>query len=184
MRQEATESLIIKHEGLIYYTLDLIGCKRTDEALSVAYEALWRAIETFDSKLGTKFSTYAVTCIRNAIYDLYRSQREVMSHEVFLEDLKIDIGREDTRPDEIEPTERYIFVQEAVDEVLKRLPDKKRSIAVSWIGSNRSTTAIAKDVGCSQSYVSQVVGQVKYLIRQELINAGYSPDSVKDTEDV
>ena len=175
MRHDTTEQIIIKNEGLIYYTLDLLNCKYSDEAVSVAYEALWRSIETFDESRGVQFSTYAVTCIRNAIWDLFRQQKEVNEHEVPLEDMII--GRCDPEIEQPELTETQRYVREAVDDALKTFSGKKLQIAKTWIESEMSATAIADEVGCSQSYASQVIGQVKYVIRQELINAGYSPDS-------
>ena len=174
MKQDTTEQLIIKHEGLVFYTMDMLNCKHTDEAISVGYEALWRAIETFDSSKKVKFSTYAVTCIRNAIWDMYRTQREVSAHEVFIEDLQVELGCNDTNLNPPEPSQSYLLVQEAVDEALKKLSGKKRQIAIAWIGSKMSATAIAQEVGCSQSYVSQVIGQVKHIIKKELVDAGYS----------
>ena len=173
MRQDTTEQIIIKNEGLIYYTLDLLNCKYSDEALSVAYEALWRSAETFNKSLGVKFSTYAVTCIKNAVYDLFRRQREILEYEIPLEDLVL--GRCDPEIEQEGLTETQEYVRQAVDDALKTFSGKKQQIAKIWIESNLSATAIANEVGCSQSYASQVINQVKYVIRQELINAGYSP---------
>lgn len=184
MKQDTTEQLIIKHEGLVYYTLDMLNCKYSDEAISIGYEALWRAIETFNENYGTKFSTYAVTCIRNAIWDMYRAQKEIDDHEFFLEDLQRELGRCDPALDSPEPTERHLIVQEAVDETLKKLSGKKRQIVVTWIGSMMSATAIAQEVGCSQSYVSQIIGQAKYMIKKELLNAGYSYESTDDSSNI
>ena len=181
MKQDTTEQLIIKHEGLVFFTMDLLNCKHTDEAISVGYEALWRAIETFDSSKGIKFSTYAVTCIRNAIWDMYRTQKEVLEHEVYIEDLQVELGRYDAKIDPPEPSQSYLLVQEAVDEALKKLSGKKRQIAIAWIGSRMSATAIAQEVGCSQSYVSQVISQVKYIIKKELADAGYCVKSTFDS---
>lgn len=174
MKRDTTEQLIIKHEGLVFYTMDMLNCKHTDEAISVGYEALWRAIETFDNSKNVKFSTYAVTCIRNAIWDMYRTQKEVSEHEIFIEDLQSELGYCDTALEQPEPTQNYLIVQEAVDDALKKLSGKKRQIAIEWIGSKMSATAIAQEVGCSQSYVSQVIGQVKHIIKKELVDAGYS----------
>lgn len=181
MKRDTTEQLIIKNEGLVYYTLDMLNCKYSDEAISVGYEALWRAIETYDKSRNIKFSTYAVTCIRNAIWDMFRAQKEVSDNEVFIEDLQQELGRCDATLEPAEPTERYLIVQEAVDEALKKLKGKKRQIAVIWIGRKMSATAIAQEVGCSQSYVSQVIGQVKNLVKKELVDAGYSLEPTIDS---
>lgn len=177
MKRDTTEQQILEHEGLIFYTMDMLNCKRTDEAISVGYEALWRAIESYDSSRNTQFSTYAVTCIKNAIWDMYRTQKEVATHEIFLEDLQVELGRRDTEMEKPEPTERYLVVQEAVDDALKKLKGKKHQIAITWLTSMMSATAIADEVGCSQSYVSQTISQVKNLIKKELVDAGYSFES-------
>ena len=175
MRQDTIEEQLIKHEGLIYYTLDMLNCKYSDEAISIAYEALWRSIETFDEERDIQFSTYAVTCIRNAIWDMYRKQREVYENEVSLEDLIL--GRCDPVIEPPEVTRSQLYVRIAVDEALSKLSGKKLLIAKMWIVTFMSATAIAQEVGCSQSYASQVINQVKYMIKQELINAGYSPSA-------
>lgn len=183
MKQDTTEQLIIENEGLVYYTLDLLNCKYSDEAISVGYEALWRAIETFDISKNVKFSTYAVTCIRNAIWDMFRAQKEVSDNEVFLDDLQYELGRGDAGIEKPEPTEQYLIVQEAVDEALKKLKGKKKQIAITWISSKMSATAIADEVGCSQSYASQTISQVKNLIKKELVDVGYSLESAINSTD-
>ena len=172
MKQDTIEAQLIKHEGLIYYTLDMLNCKYSDEAISIAYEALWHSIETFDETRGVKFSTYAVTCMRNAIWDMFRKQKEVLEHEVSIENFVIGCYDKEIDPPEV--TETQLYVREAVDEALNRLSGKKLQIAELWVSNFMSATAIAQEVGCSQSYASQVIGQVKYMIKQELINAGYS----------
>lgn len=65
------EQLVIDNQGLIYYCLkkyDLFqNTSELDDVVSVGQVALVSAANTFDSTKGIKFSTYAVTCIRNSI---------------------------------------------------------------------------------------------------------------------
>ncbi len=184
MKRDTTEQLILKHEGLVYYTLDMLHCKYTDEAISVGYEALWRAIETFDKTRNVKFSTYAVICIRNAIWDMYRAQKEVREHEISLESLPYELGRRDAALEPPEPPKEYIQVQNAVNNVLIKLSKKKRKIVIIWLGSTLNISAIAKEAQCSQSYASQVVKQAKFLLKKELINAGYGQKSVGNSGNI
>ena len=177
MKQDYINALIKKHEGLVYYTLDMLNCINSDEAKSVAYEALWRALKTYDASAGAKFSTYAVTCIKNAVYDLFRKIEGVRKNEVPLEDF-YNLCVYDTTEDA--PEVDYSLLHKAVDDVLNRLSGKKYAIAHCWLESDMSTTAIAAEVSCSQSYASQTVAEFKNLLRKELIDAGYSRDTTTD----
>lgn len=170
MKQDTTEDLIKKHEGLIYYTLDLLNCSYSDEAKAVAYEALWRAIKTYDKTKGAMFSSYAIVCIRNAIFDLFRKWKEIRHAEVPLED------HPNLAYEQLEPSEHQDdpVVQRAVDEVLNNFSPTRRSVAELWLKSNMSTTAIAQEAGCSQSYASQTLKEFKVAVKKELRNAGYS----------
>lgn len=170
MKQDTTEDLIKKHEGLIYYTLDLLNCSYSDEAKAVAYEALWRAIKTYDKTKGAMFSSYAIVCIRNAIFDLFRKWKEIRHAEVPLED------HPNLAYEQLEPSEHQDdpVVQRAVDEVLNKFSPTRRSVAELWLKSNMSTTAIAQEAGCSQSYASQTLKEFKVAVKKELRNAGYS----------
>lgn len=169
MKQDTTEDLIKKHEGLIYYTLDLLNCSYSDEAKAVAYEALWRAIKTYDKTKGAMFSSYAIVCIRNAIFDLFRKWKEIRYAEVPLEDYP------NLAYEQLESSEHQNdpVVQRAVDEVLNNFSPTRRSVAELWLKSNMSTTAIAQEVGCSQSYASQTLKEFKVAVKKELRNAGY-----------
>lgn len=169
MKQDTIEELIKKHEGLVYYTLDLLNCCYSDEAKAVAYEALWRAIKTYDKTKGSMFSSYAIVCIRNAIFDLFRKWKEMRYAEVPLDDYP-NLAYEQLEPKE---QQNDPVVQQAVDEVLNNFSPMRRSIAERWLESNMSTTAIAQEVGCSQSYVSQTLKEFKVAVKKELRNAGY-----------
>ena len=178
MKQGTIEECIEQHKGLVYSTLINLRCVNSDEAQSVAFEALWRAIETFDSTRGTQFSTYAVKCIQNAVYSLFRKWKEIHESEVPLEDY-LHLGSYDTYSFEIEePT--YAYVHEAVDDALKKFSGKKLIVINIWLESNMSATAIAKEAECSQSYVSQVLAEFRASLRKELINAGYTRDFTED----
>lgn len=78
---EDVNELIKAHKNLVYYTLTRLGCLHNAECESAAYQGLWDAIETFDVFSTVSFSTYAYSCIRNAINDCRRKSKRVNEHE-------------------------------------------------------------------------------------------------------
>lgn len=172
--------LIKANEGLIYYTLNMYNCAFSDEAKSVAYEALWRAIKTYDEEKGASFSTYAVTCMKHALYDMFRIMQEVQNAEVPLDDIEYRFFYEEQFFDEANDAKDYSPLHKAVDEALNRLSGKKHKIAKLWLGSDMSVTALAKEVPCSQSYASQTIAEFKAMLRKDLTDAGYCRDDSAD----
>lgn len=174
------EEIVKRHQGLIFYVLNKYNCALSEEAQSVGYEALWRAIKTYDESRGTEFSTYAVTCIRNALFDWFRVLKEVQDAEVPLEEFYNLFTIEETFVDSDETEIDYGPLYRAVDDALKRLSGKKLAIAKAWLMYNMSATALAKEVQCSQSYASQCLAEFKSMLRKDLTDAGYSRDRSSD----
>lgn len=69
------EVLISEHKNLVYAMLGQLGQLYNQDAESVAWEALWDAIATFDIYTTTAFSTYACVLIRNAIKNEIRKAK-------------------------------------------------------------------------------------------------------------
>lgn len=179
MKQGTIDDLIRHHEGLVFFTLNQYNCIRTPEVLSVAYEALWRAIETFDKNRGVEFSTYAVRCIRNAAYNEMRKIKELNEMEVLIDDA--ELIRACSKHEAKKETTYYKDLHIAVDEALNKLSGKKLSVAKCWLSGNKSDTAIAQEVSCSQSYASQSIKEFKVILRKELTNAGYCRNATEDS---
>lgn len=173
MKHDSTDDWVKENEGLIYYTLQLCNCFYDDEAYSVALEAFWRAHNTYNSAKG-KFSTYAVTCMRNALYDMLKKNQKINESEVPI-DLFYNLSCHDTYSWEREESTGDPVVARSVDEALSKMRGKKRAVAELWYASFRSATDIAEEVPCSQSYASQAIAEFKHLVRKELENAGYRP---------
>lgn len=61
--------LVLDNENLIYYVIKKLGIyKDVDNFYDIGMIGLCKAARSFDSESNTKFSTYAVSCIRNEIY--------------------------------------------------------------------------------------------------------------------
>lgn len=177
------DDIIAKNKGLVFKQLHKFGLAKDHEAESLGYEALYNAAMTFENEKGIKFSTYATVCIYNALgsytrtinrqrqlrtvsyyslsYNSDGDSTELLSHLACVQDTEADYLREETCK-EI----RKLFKQE-FDKVTNQ---KHKKILAAWDESNFtiSTSDIARMVGVSQSYVSQVLNNFKYSMRKRL----------------
>lgn len=61
--------LVLDNEKLVYYVIKKLGIRKDiDNFYDIGMIGLCKAARSFDSETGTKFSSYAVSCIRNELY--------------------------------------------------------------------------------------------------------------------
>ncbi len=136
------------------------------EAWSQATEALMRAAQTYDDTHVAKFSTYATACIYNALCGHYNSLHLKTRPEPYSYNAPVDSEDVDTYEDFltdgetietfVDKRERTTLLSKVLKEEIDKLPDLKQRIIYLWEENDFkvSDTAIAEEVGCSQSYVS------------------------------
>lgn len=154
---EDIEELIAEHKNLIYYRLTQMGQLFNPDAESAAWEALWDAIGTFSIYEKTAFSTYACTCITNAVNGVLRKQisEQQTYNYVELTD-KIPV------PAAVEENSELEQLKELVDEVFKEHMGQSRGLSRDILqlwrasGFEDNKTQIAKALNTSVSYVSRV----------------------------
>lgn len=173
---------IADNKGLIYQQLMRFNLQHDQDAESYAYEALYRAILTYNQDAGAAFSTYAVCVIANAMRKHLRTlnkkrQLDVTSY--------YDVTSSDTDAQELLSTicdsrgdaESIVLFNElsdAVDaafsKVIKTLPCKQQHIIEAWYDSDYKLTQseLAKSLGISQPTVSRALSVFKYRLRVEL----------------
>ncbi len=62
--------LVLDNEKLVYYVIKKLGInKDKDNFYDIGMIGLCKAARSFDSKSDTKFSTYAISCIKHEIYN-------------------------------------------------------------------------------------------------------------------
>lgn len=72
----AKEQLVLNNAGVVGIVLKALNLSPTDEDLfQVGMIGIVKAVNTFDSEKGTKFSTYAVPIVRNEILMVLRKKR-------------------------------------------------------------------------------------------------------------
>ena len=155
--KQDVEALLAEHKNLVYYRLSQMGQLYNQDAESAAWEALWDAIGTFSVYEKTAFSTYACTCITNAINGVLRKQisEQQAYNYVELTD-KIPV------PAAVEENSELEQLKELVDEVFKEHMEQSRGLSRDilqlWCASGfeDNKTQIAKALNTSVSYVSRV----------------------------
>lgn len=169
--------------GLVYQQLHRFNLADEPDAISYAYEALYKAAKTFDTSAGTAFSTYAVCVIANDIRrylrTLYRKrQLTVVSYDepVYSNDgneatLLDTLSGPDNAEDHILSEELRVEIAEALNRVYDSLAaDGHRRIFEVWRESDFEAKQkdIAQLTGFTQPYVSRVLSIIKYKMKVEL----------------
>lgn len=177
--QDDVTKLIELNIGLVYAKLHDFHLARDPDAISIAYEALWRAVTTYKSEKNVKLSTYATVCIFNALGSYIRTlnkqrQLDLVSYNKLVDEngtefLDLFSASTSIEEDYIQQ-ERLMAVNELSDDVFNVLSNKHKEIVKRWINSDYSATTIeiAKEVGCSQSYSSQAINIYKGQLKKKL----------------
>lgn len=153
---EVVEALLQEHRRLVYYMLTQTYQLNNADAESAAWEALWRAIMTFDIYSESAFSTYACRIIKNAIGDVLRKQNTESKKAYAVALLTTDSML--TTAFEPENTEIIEFINKQFDEFVKTKTGAIRNVLLVWYSSGFSASAvnIAKVCNVSASYVCRV----------------------------
>jgi len=169
--------ILKKNEGLVWAQIHKYYLSDDPEAESLGMEALWSASQTFDSSKNIAFSTYATVCIYNALGCYVRtlnkkSKLEVVSYHAknkeggeYIENLMVSEG-----PDEVMSRNmRLKRIDEIVTEQLNLLSAKQKLIVEAWRDSGYSAkkTDLSKQIGVSQSYVTNTLQVFKHRLKIE-----------------
>lgn len=169
---------IAENTGLIYQQLRRFKLSNDQDAESFAYEALYRAILTYDESTGNNFSTYAVCVIANELRKHLRvlnkkRQLTVVSYDEPLSNKENSSSVLDTLPSS-ETAEDYVLRLElqgvasaAIHEILETLTDTQRNIITMWYESDCMVQQreIAEALNVSQPTVSKAISAFKYKLK-------------------
>ncbi len=177
---EVVEELIKLNKGLIGKQLKKFGLIRDPEALSIGYEALYRAIMTFNTSRSSKFSTYATVCIYNSLGSYVRSLNTTINKNIISYDAPVD-DEGTTYLDSFESTltaDGKLLEEAGVKEIMQcvelciaEINNKtQKSILEYWRKSMFKAThkEIASELNCSQSYVSQTLNRFRCNLKNKL----------------
>lgn len=156
-----------EHKGLVYHMLTQTNQLYNPDAESAAWEALWRASETYDKERGVPFSSYACKVIKNAIYDTIR----VAALESNKLHMYVDIETYAFGIFDIYPTCSLARqIDELFKDYIKTRTGLVKDILLAWYstGFNTTTTNLATMCSTSTSYVSRVQTAFRAYLSREL----------------
>lgn len=168
--EDARQELILHNLRLVshivrkYYST----CKNQDDLVSVGSIGLVKAVDSFNSKNGVRFATYAAKCIQNEILMYFRSQKKLNNEVSINETIDVDrdgnpltyidvIGEEDTTDEDLD---RAMQSKRAIQLVNTVLNEREREIIVMRYGlfdhSPLTQREVALKLNISRSYVSRI----------------------------
>ena len=171
--------LILNNKGLVYKQLHRFYLINDPEAESQAFWALHNAIVTYREADGVLLSTYATCCIYNALGCYVRKmhnkrQLDTVSYNAQLYE---SIEMLDTLPDPtttedtVLRTELVMITRKTISSIYANTAsDLQKSVLRLYIDSdyNMTATSIAKSVGVSQSYVSQILSEFRNKLKKKM----------------
>lgn len=162
------DELLLQHKNLVYYKLAQMGQLNNPDAESVAWEALWDAVMTFDIYSKTAFSTYACRCISNAVNTVLRKQQHERNHVVSFDELsEANLLCTDSSYDSAATMQA---IAQGVEYFATHFFDLPRDIILTWqaSGFEMSVTMLAKVCGTSTSYVSRVITVFRAILSSQM----------------
>ena len=175
------DNIIQNNLGLIGAQLTKMHLLNNDEAYSEGLMALYNAATTYDTDNGTKFSTYATTCIYNALASYIRKQNTLINSQTVSYDTPLSddgtltfadvLVSDDTADTKYLSTCGVELINSCVDEILQSTQNAKaKAILTIWIESNYTAQQkhIAEQIGCAQTYVSKVIVHFRTDLKKRL----------------
>lgn len=167
--------------GLVYTQLGRFGLYDDQDAESLAYEALHKALITYDSASKTAFSTYAVCVISNALrmhmrHKNRKRQIEYSSYDAHIGGTDSSVGLDvlqgpDSTVQCFDNKELRRDIRRALRTVYDSLTtDNQRAVFLKWYDSDFSLTQkeLASETGLAQASVSRMLSSFRYKLKQEL----------------
>ena len=170
--REDVDALLLEHKNLIYFMLGRCGAYGDQDCESAAFEGLWNAIETFNIFDNTAFSTYACTCIRNAINNVRRKQKACHEHEILFDFTDPSALPSIVSSVDVEDMSTVERIHAATKEYIDKQPKQSNSAKViqTWYSYQFSiaTKDIAKLCNTSSANVSRIQDTFRAYLRRKL----------------
>lgn len=168
-RNDDWHQLVLENTKLIHWAVNhlkakhsILQCLDDDAARSTASLALTNAATMYRSHKGTRFTSYAVTCIQNALFyeankQLKREKRERLIGECTLHQIPEDIFTPDDSG-----------LEEQILEVCREMPRKMRVVVISRFLRDFSIPKIADVYNLKKTKVAVMIKEGTKILRERL----------------
>jgi RNA polymerase sigma factor (sigma-70 family) len=139
------DALMIRHDGLVQAVVrrQVLGDLPFAEALQAGRIGLWRAIQGYDPKRSTAFSTYAWPCIVRHIW------RAVKVHSRFHSPLVTSDGLSPLVGSDPALVWEAAAVEQALHHLVQRLPGRLRYVMVARYGLDGTPPTTYRQIGAA-----------------------------------
>jgi RNA polymerase sigma factor (sigma-70 family) len=137
--------LMARHDGLVQAVVrrQVLGDLPFAEALQAGRIGLWHAIQGYDPKHGTAFSTYAWPCIMRHVW------RAVKVHTRFHSPLVTSDGLSPLAGSDPALVWEAAAVEQALHHLVQRLPDRLRDVMVARYGLDGTPPTTYRQIGAA-----------------------------------
>ncbi len=171
---------LVAHIVKKYYS----SAKNQEDLVSIGTIGLIKAIDSFNTENGAKFTTYASKCLQNEILMYFRSQKKLSCEVSINETIDTDkdgnpltysdiIACEDTIAEDLD---LKISSNKAIAIIRSALTPRERQIIVLRYGLNNQKPITQREIAAvlhiSRSYVSRIEKSAIEKIRAELERSG------------
>jgi RNA polymerase sigma factor (sigma-70 family) len=149
-------ALMARHDGLVQAVVrrQVLGDLPFAEALQAGRIGLWRAIQGYDPKHGTAFSTYAWPCIMRQVW------RAVKVHSRFYAPLVTHDGLSPLAGSDPALVWEAAMVEQALHHLVQRLPGRLRYVVVARYGLDGTPPATYRQIGAALGLSGERVRQL------------------------
>lgn len=152
-----------------------------DDIISCGMIGLIKAVDAFNYRLGFRFSSFAVPCIRNEIKAVFCRQAEKTSKEIFIDDVQDDDRRcltiEDTLidPADVEESVDWRLCREQVESLIESsLTQRQQDIITKRYGIDGKAPMtqmnVAQELGITYSGVGKAEKKAIQKLKDEFWN--------------
>lgn len=173
MTGQDVEQKIADNQNLVYFVINkrFYGLRHDEDIVQVGRIGLWNACKSYDESK-SKFSTYAVRCITNAINKelRYRAKSQGPDTMVSLDaPIKLDDDSNATTFAQIipSPNNDFCVVDYDVSCLREKLSERDMKIYAMSI-DGYSATEIARIYGCSKAWTSAIIRKARAAAREAM----------------
>ena len=160
------ESIIREHIKLTYFTINeyFPNYSKDDDVKQIALIALWKAVEKFDKEKDVSFSTFAITVIKNEIFNYLKTDKE-FKYKIVIISLDNDFN--------LSRIENPLLLQQVLSSEIdlqaffENLSGEEKEICF-YISQGIMQTIIAEKLNLSQSTITRRLANIRRKLEKEL----------------
>lgn len=156
------EELILNNMDLVYSTIYKMHIRINDDLIQEGMMGLVKAAEKFDSSLGLKFSTYAVSYIKGMVKTYLTLRTTVVKPQrVNGKFVEVETMRTDSEVNEVEAEDENVESSLIVRDFMKRLTVREQVVAKGLM-QNKTQKQIGDELNICQTQVCRMIRVIRY----------------------